>query len=147
MPIERRIRASVLVVDADARVLLFRGGDPARPEGGTWWFTPGGGVETGEDVEDAARRELREETGLSVSDLGSVVLRRHAEFQFNDVMVDQHEVYFLVRTMPFEIDTGGWTPGERQIVEEHRWWSLDELGATPDRVYPGGLAALLDSLI
>jgi hypothetical protein len=33
----------VLLLDDAGRVLLFRGGDPAAPERGTWWITPGGG--------------------------------------------------------------------------------------------------------
>ena len=45
-----RVAARVLVVDRDGAVLLLRGGDPHRPEAGTWWFTPGGGVDDGESV-------------------------------------------------------------------------------------------------
>jgi 8-oxo-dGTP pyrophosphatase MutT (NUDIX family) len=54
--------AAVLVLDPAGRVLLQR-----RPEGR--WGVPGGAVEPGESLEDAARRELREETGLEAGTL------------------------------------------------------------------------------
>jgi len=49
----QRYAARVLLLDEAGRVLLFRGGDPHRPEAGTWWFTPCGGLDAGETVEDA----------------------------------------------------------------------------------------------
>lgn len=64
-----RTTARVVLVDAEGRTLLLCGGDPSRPEGGQWWFTPGGGIEQGETVQDAARREVLEETGIAISDL------------------------------------------------------------------------------
>jgi 8-oxo-dGTP pyrophosphatase MutT (NUDIX family)/predicted N-acetyltransferase YhbS len=131
-------------VDESGRCLLFRGGDPARPEAGTWWFPPGGAVEPGESVADSARRELREETGLDVQDLGPIVLRHQVEYEFERVHYSQDEAYFLVRCDHFEVSDSGWTPGERQVVEEHRWWSLDELRTTAETVYPVGLVALLE---
>ena len=56
----------MLVIDADDRVLLLHGFDPARP-GEPYWFTIGGGAKPGESLADAAARELLEESGISAS--------------------------------------------------------------------------------
>ena len=55
-----------IVVIKDDHVLLCRRGKP--PNVGSWTL-PGGAQDLGETCEEAARRELMEETGLSVGDL------------------------------------------------------------------------------
>jgi predicted acetyltransferase/ADP-ribose pyrophosphatase YjhB (NUDIX family) len=146
MKVQKRRAARVLLIDEVGRVLLFRGGDPHRPEAGTWWLTVGGGVDDGETVEEAARREVREETGLTVTELGPVVLERSIEFEFESVLLDQDESFFAVRVNGFEIDTAEWSDVERRSMFEHRWWTRDELAATSDTVYPEGLHELLSKL-
>jgi 8-oxo-dGTP diphosphatase len=60
-----RVVAAVILSDAEGRLLLQHRTDDAPVCPGQWCF-PGGGVETGEDPETAARRELLEETGLHI---------------------------------------------------------------------------------
>jgi len=57
----------VLLTSSDDRVLLTRRAEHMRTFPGTW-VPPGGHIELDETLEEAGRRELREETGL---DLGS----------------------------------------------------------------------------
>ena len=55
-----RVGASAVLFRGEAVLLVERGGEPS--EG--LWSLPGGSIEAGETAEDAARREVREETGL-----------------------------------------------------------------------------------
>jgi 8-oxo-dGTP pyrophosphatase MutT (NUDIX family)/2'-5' RNA ligase len=142
-----RVAARVLLVDDDGAVLLLRGCDPARPEAGSWWFTPGGGLDDGESVEAAARRELREETGFAVADLGPVVFRRTAHFDFEGVRYRQEEHFFCARSRRFAIDDSGWSDVERRSVLEHRWWTHAELVATSETVHPAQLARILSGVL
>jgi ADP-ribose pyrophosphatase YjhB (NUDIX family) len=64
-PPDRALAASVIVLKRDAVCLVLR---DRPPMAGLWSF-PGGRLEPGETPADAARRELAEETGLSIGDL------------------------------------------------------------------------------
>lgn len=54
--------SAALYVQRDGQILLLK---RAVGEGTGAWYPPGGGVDAGEDIEDAARRELFEEAGLA----------------------------------------------------------------------------------
>jgi len=142
-----RVAARVLVVDPAGHVLLFRGYDPARPDDGSWWLTPGGGVDDDESIEDAARRELFEETGLVVDDVGPRLFERRIVFDFEEQRYDQTEHFFCVRADQFVLTRSGWTDVEQRSMFEHRWWSVAELAATDETVYPEGLAERLATLV
>jgi len=136
----------VLVVNAERELLLFVGGDPTQPQLGTWWFTPGGGLEGDEDEETAARRELWEETGLAVGELGPVVHRHRASFDLFGTHFEQDDAFFVVRVDRLEVDESRHTEFERRVVYGHRWWSEQQLAATTEAVYPEGLLSLLCGL-
>lgn len=141
-----RRAARVLLLDSHDRVLLFRGGDPANPDAGTWWFTVGGGVDRGESLVDAAVRELFEETGLRrmPSDLGEPVHEEVSPFSFGGRMIVQSNTFFLLRVVEHEVDTQGFEQLESDSIVEHRWWPRDDLRTTQDSVYPRCLVELLD---
>jgi 8-oxo-dGTP pyrophosphatase MutT (NUDIX family) len=146
-PAERRA-ARVLVLDVDDRILLLEGRDSTRPEVGTWWFTPGGGIDAGETPAEAARREVREEVGIELGELGAVVHERTTEFDFEAVHYRQREVFYLARvprgTRPSPAHL---TPMEKRSLLGARWWEIDALAASGATVYPEGLPALLCTLL
>lgn len=138
-----RPAARILLLDRAGRVLLFRFDPDDRPP---FWVTPGGALDPGEDYATAARRELREETGID-ADPGPEMLRREVDFiTIEGVPVSADERYFVVRADACEIDTAGHTALERRVMTRWRWFARDELPALDEPYFPIDLTAILDGL-
>lgn len=133
-------------MDDSDRLLLFSSRN--QSDGSNRWYAVGGGVEPAESHEQAALRELREETGLADVTLGPEVWRGRPWITVRDGV--SHEVrqrYFLARVSRFEIDTSGFEDTERASVTGHRWWTVNELTATTDLLRPARLPRLFARLL
>jgi 8-oxo-dGTP pyrophosphatase MutT (NUDIX family) len=136
-----------LIVDPAGRALMIRGQDPDDLPRGGFWFTPGGGLDPGESIEQGTKRELYEELGLVVDILGPVVMTRRDRFLLAGVLYEQSEVIHLVEvTEAFEPRPLGLTTLELRVIKEFRWFSAEEIRRLDEDSYPLALASLLDQL-
>jgi double-stranded uracil-DNA glycosylase len=141
-PLRRRaVRA--IVVDSTDRVLLMRFENPVTRQ--AWWATPGGGIEEGETEAAALRRELLEECGLEFGDAGPVVWVREHVFPWNGELLRQAERFHVLRVDRHELAPTIDLAAEH--VYGHRWWTLDELETTRERLAPRALATQLRALL
>jgi len=145
-----RRTARVLLVDGSDRLLLmrfrFQPGTMSRPYG---WLTPGGGVQDGEMLANAATRELREEVGLDVpaADLGEPVAYTAGYADLGWAAGDFRDDFFFLRVDRHDVDTSRMEDLELSVHAGEQWWSVDELAVTDEIVYPYDLVPLLTNLL
>lgn len=144
----RRPAARVVLLDRHGRIFLMQASDPIDPHKEPWWEIPGGGLGPGEDSAAGARRELWEEAGFADVEVGPCIWTQHVEFDFAGIHFDSDE-RIHVAWCP---DGGEWNPQhlealEEAAFEEARWWSLEELLASDEKVLPERLREFLPDVV
>ncbi|MBO3750972.1 NUDIX domain-containing protein [Streptosporangiaceae bacterium NEAU-GS5] len=138
-----RPAARVICLDGSGRVLLLRWHDPVDDR--TFWEPPGGGLDPGETALDAARRELREETGLPGEAVLDVWVPVRRDFRWLGVRYVTTEPFYLARFdgTP-DVLPAALTAQESGAYAGHGWHRPDDL---PEPVEPPDLEVVLRSLI
>lgn len=139
-----RRSARVLLIDESDDVLLVHSLDPARPHVRSW-YTPGGGIDPGEDPRDAAAREVYEEIGLRVdpASLDGPHQRETVTFSFDGMTVHQDHEFYCVAVRRFHPRPMQLSDLERRSTLEVCWVPVAEIPALADPVYPTTLPELV----
>lgn len=121
--LDPKVAVVVLVTGSDKLLFVQRG---AEPQIGKWCF-PGGYVDRGEEVRAAARREVREETGLEVEITGLIGVY---SLPSNPVIVIAYSG---------SVTSGALVAGTD--AEDAGWFEVDEL---PELAFPHNVKIIED---
>ncbi len=119
-----QVGASVIVEDEDNRILL-----QLRSDNHCWGY-PGGSVELDEEVENAAKRELFEETGLIAHDLELFGVFSGKDLHYiypNGDEVSNIDIVFLCKHY-----SGTLTP-QKDEADDLQFFSIETI---PDNISP-----------
>jgi 8-oxo-dGTP pyrophosphatase MutT (NUDIX family) len=128
-----------MLFDEAGAILLIRFVVPREGGESVFWALPGGEIEDGETEIEAARREVREELGLEVTVAGPVYCESN-QFWHQGEMQDNVDFLFRAECGREEPRLIGFTTDEKKIMKEVRWWSVAEVEASKERIFPEGLA-------
>ncbi len=118
------VGATVFALDEQNRLLMLMRTDNKM------WGVPGGAVELGEKVEDAARREIREETGFEIDEMSLFGVFSGDELYYKYPNGDEtHNISIVYLTRDLR--------GEMKInPEEHSGYEYFPLNALPENISP-----------
>lgn len=133
------IAVSCFCHDGKGKYLLEKRSMQARDEQGRW--NPGGGtVEFGETVEDAIRRELKEEYCVDV--LGTEFLG------YRDVhrTISDRKSHWILLDFKVLVNPDQARIGEPDVIDELRWVTIDDIPTPMHSFFPAYLEKYKDKL-
>lgn len=105
-----------VIIRKNGKILI---GKRKGNHGGGYWAFPGGHLEMNETIEDCARREVLEETGLNISNLKKSIFT-------NDIFPESGKHYVTVY-MVADYKGGEVKIMEPQKCESWDWFNMDNL--------------------
>ena len=138
-----RPTVKLLLLDGQDRLLLIHSRDPSSGRKG--WYPVGGGLEPGETLQEAAAREVAEETGLAQLPVGALACTRDHAYSYDRREVGFHEDWLLHRVGRFRPAPAALTDYESRSSVGFHWWSVEDLVTTAATVFPPRLGEHLSS--
>jgi mutator protein MutT len=108
---------ALIINDRDETLLMLRSKNSKNEAG--YWSKPGGSVEYGETVEDAVKREIKEELGVEIELLDSLGHTNH--------IIPAENQHWLAISYSAKIVAGEPVICEPHKCDEIKWFGLDEL--------------------
>ena len=108
------------VIIEDGKVLLSKQWDG--------YDFPGGGIEIGESIVDALKREVKEETGLEVEE-GKILACENSffKYRFEDKCVQSILIYYVCKRTGGELTTENFDENEKQYADMPEWIDINDL--------------------
>lgn len=152
LPVRNSIK--ILLLNDKNEILLMCANDPKTVSEngkyyGRFWFPIGGKIEKGEDLFEAAIREIYEETGLKREEieLGPIVWFGEFNLKLHGILTKLKEKFIVVKTKKNKVSLTNLDDWEKKVVEEIAWFSLEKIKNSKEVIFPILLEKYLPDII
>ena len=119
-----QVGVKAVIQDADGRILLLQRSQPFHGETVLKWDIPGGRIKVGEQQEEALRREILEETGLTLKQIDGI-------FHVQDILWNPQ--LHVVRVTYLVTADGDVKLSDEHVA--HQWVKREDLPVEPTDIF------------
>ncbi|OMD17280.1 NUDIX hydrolase [Paenibacillus odorifer] len=142
-----RNSARAILMNNSGQVLLFKFKFEDVKDQKILWVTAGGGLKDNESFEEALRREIFEEIGANIDEIGPWVWTR--SIVINGVKKDfiSYERYYLININDSDVTLLNMTDKEKRTLKGYYWWNIEEIIKSNEVFAPPKLGDLIKDIL